>query len=81
MERLLNLFSTIPCDKLGHIVAGLSLYAVGHFVSTMFGFVVVLCAAIGKEVYDYWHRDTHTPDIWDAVATVLGGTIGLICGL
>jgi hypothetical protein len=43
--------------------------------------VAIVVAAVGKEVYDWFHRDRHTPDVWDAVVTVIGGVVGLICGL
>jgi len=85
MDKILNLFSSIPCDKLGHFVAGVFIYAIFHFVSPLFGLVVVAVAAIGKEIYDY-DRDRingnkRTPDIWDTVATMLGGVLGFISGL
>jgi hypothetical protein len=35
--------------------------------------------ALAKEVYDYNHPN-HTADVWDWVATVLGGVLGLILG-
>jgi hypothetical protein len=27
------------------------------------------------------NRDKHTPDLWDAVATLLGGAAGFVSGL
>jgi len=81
MDKILNLFSSVPCDKLGHFVAGVFIYAIFHFVSPLFGLAMVAVAAIGKEIYDYLHRDKRTPDIWDAVATMLGGVLGFISGL
>jgi heme/copper-type cytochrome/quinol oxidase subunit 4 len=40
-------------------------------------FVVAVIAAL-KEVYDYMHPETHTADIWDWVATTLGGIVGFV---
>jgi len=77
----LNLLSKIPCDKLGHIVAGLFIYAIFHFISPEFGLLMVLLAAWGKEAYDYFHRDKHTPEVWDMVATMIGGLLAFISGL
>jgi len=77
----LNLFSKIPCDKLGHIVAGLFIYAVLHFITPIFGLAMVIIAAIGKEIYDAAHKDKHTPDFWDAIATIIGGLLAFISGL
>jgi VanZ family protein len=40
-----------------------------------------LCAAIvgtAKEVYDHFHPATHTADIYDMLATTLGGVAGSI---
>jgi len=81
MDKILNLFSSVPCDKLGHFVAGVFIYAIFHFVSPLFGLVMVAVAGIGKEIYDYLHRDKRTPDIWDALVTMLGGVIAFISGV
>jgi hypothetical protein len=37
----------------------------------------VAVVALAKEGYDYLHKDIHTPDAWDFVATVLGGAFVL----
>jgi hypothetical protein len=39
--------------------------------------VAVLVVAFGKEVYDYYHRQAHTPDGADAIATIVGGIVVL----
>ena len=69
-----------PQDKLAHFAVGVLIYAAAHFVSPIIGLAAVAVAAVGKEIYDWFHRDKHTPDVWDAVATMLGGLTGLICG-
>jgi len=78
---LLNQLANIPQVKAGHFIAGLLIYAPLHFIDPVVGLLGVAVAAVGKEVYDYLHRDTNTPDVWDAVATMLGGVIGFISGM
>jgi len=72
---------TLPLDKCLHFIVGVLIYAVAHFVSPMIGIIAVGVAAVGKEIYDWFHRDKHTPDVWDAVATIGGGVVGFICGI
>jgi hypothetical protein len=77
----MNLLLKLPYDKALHILVGVLVYAMAHFVSPEVGMAAVVVAAVGKEVYDYFHRDVHTPDIWDAIATITGGCVGFICGV
>ncbi len=79
--NLLNLLSSLPHDKAGHLIAGVLLYAAFHFVHPAVGIAVVVIAAVAKEVYDYLHKETHTPETMDAVATIVGGIVGFICSL
>ncbi len=79
--NLLNPLANIPADKVGHALIGVLLYAAFHFVHPAVGIAVVVTAAVAKEVYDYMHRDKHTPEIMDAVATIVGGIVGFICSL
>ena len=39
--------------------------------------VAVLIVAWGKELYDYFHKDKHTCDALDAIATIVGGLVTL----
>jgi hypothetical protein len=71
----------LPHDKALHFIVGVLIYAAAHFVSPIVGMIAVAVAAVGKEVYDYMNRDKHTPDLWDAVATLLGGAAGFVSGL
>jgi hypothetical protein len=64
-----------------HVIAGVLAYAVFHFISPVVGLIAATVAAVGKEIYDYANRDRHTPEVWDAVATIAGGVIGFVCGL
>ena len=68
-----------PQDKLAHFAAGVLIYAAVHFASPIIGLAAVAVAAVGKEIYDWFHRDKHTPEVMDAVATILGGVVGFIC--
>lgn len=63
--------SFIKSDKLAHFLAGSSIVA----FSLPFGFELALSlcalAAVGKEMWD--HYNNGTPDVLDAVATLVGG--------
>lgn len=86
METLISLLNRIlsklyvpcrvPADKQMHTISGailgLMLYPV---IGIDLGLQTIIVIALGKEVYDYYNRDIHTPDIWDAVATVIGGIV------
>ena len=39
-------------DKALHFIAGVLIFAVGHFASVLVGLGLVVLAAVGKEVYD-----------------------------
>lgn len=77
----MNPLNKLPHDKALHIIVGVLAYMVFHFVSPVVGLAAAAIAAVGKEIYDYMNRDRHTPDVWDAVATMAGGVAGYICGL
>jgi hypothetical protein len=64
-------------DLANHATYGAALACLGAFHSTLAG--AILCAgfAIGKEVYDRASRNG-TPDIMDAVATMIGGAFVLV---
>ena len=81
MMNLLTIIPSIPHDKQGHFIAGVLAYSMMHFASPIIGLAVVIAMAIGKEIYDWYHRENHTPEAWDAVATILGGVVGYLCGI
>lgn len=81
MIFLTSLIPNIPHDKQGHFIAGVLAYAAMHFASTIIGIAVVIAMAIGKEIYDWYYRENHTPEVWDAVATILGGVLAYLCGI
>ena len=72
----------IAHDKSLHALVGGAVFSAVYVACTLVGFPslypatgAVVLAAVGKEVYDYIHRDKHTPDFMDAVATLAGGVV------
>lgn len=72
----------IPYDKSLHALVGAAIFSAAYIIFTLAALpalqiaaAAVLLAAIGKEVYDHLHRDKHTPDFMDAVATIAGGVV------
>ncbi len=68
----------VPCDKQMHFLSGAIL---GIILTPFIGWVSILwvsAIACAKEIYDYIHPDKHTADIWDWVATTLGGILGTV---
>lgn len=66
-------------DKVLHFAAGA---IVAVLLAPMLNELTVLClvAFVGwaKEVYDKAHADVHTPDGWDAFATLMGALFWLV---
>lgn len=69
----------IPHDKLLHFSAGVLVYLAFHFIDVQVGLIAALVVAVGKEIYD--HKQDRKPDFNDALATMLGGLTGFICGI
>ena len=70
----------VPEDKQMHFLSG-AILAIAILLVTgspSVSFVSVSLVACLKEVYDLLHKDKHTPDVWDWVATSLGGAFGII---
>ena len=68
----------IPADKQMHFLSGAIL---GILFASVFGWAGILwvaAIACAKEVYDYLNPDKHTADIWDWVATTIGGVLGTV---
>ena len=68
-------------DKLLHFIVGVLVYAMFHFVSAEIGLLAVFLAGLGKEFYDFFSPKFHTVDVYDGIATGLGGLTAFICGL
>jgi VanZ family protein len=83
MEKLFSLFmklsnSRIPvrADLQAHFATGfIGGLAISCFLGFYAGVTIMATIAFAKEVYDA-HNTGHTSDVWDWVATVLGGLIG-----
>lgn len=78
-NKLIALIAKIPVDKLYHFIAGLMIMAV---LGVMFGLgawaiIAVVIAAVAKEIIDY--KAYGHFDIKDAVATIIGGAVLMIC--
>ena len=68
----------VPQDKQRHFLSGAIL---GIILTPFIGWASILwvsAIACAKEVYDYLNPDKHTADIWDWVATSLGGVAGVL---
>ena len=64
-------------DKLYHFVAGLIISLVFSFVfNPLYGVILSIIAGILKEIYDYF--DYGTFDIYDMLATWMGGIVGYL---
>ncbi len=68
----------VPCDKQMHFLSGFIIAAVLTPFIGAYSIVVVAIIALLKEIYDALHPDKHTADIWDWVATTLGGLVGFV---
>lgn len=70
----------LPADKVAHFAGGTILFALAvPFIGAMYAVVAVTIIGFAKEVYDSVNKDTHTPDVWDALATAAGGLLGFYC--
>ena len=70
----------ITKDKIQHFLAGFIISAIIGLFNSIFGLILAILAGVGKEVYDYvsnrYYQGKHTVDLYDCLATVLGGLIG-----
>jgi hypothetical protein len=85
----MTLAQLITHDKALHALGGAVLFAGARGAALVLGsdagtariiaMAVALAAAIGKEIYDARHRDTHTPDPLDAAFTMAGALLACSC--
>ena len=68
----------VPVDKFMHFISGLLIAVILTPFIGFYSVLIVALIALAKEVYDYLHPDLHTADIWDWVATTLGGIVGVL---
>jgi hypothetical protein len=71
MEKLLKLL-ILPHDKALHALYGLLAYStMTIFIYPIVAFILVSVIAMSKELYDLQNSKIHTPDIYDAVYTIM----------
>jgi len=69
----------IKQDKANHLIYGLIIFSLIHsFFGLLIASIVCSVFAFGKELYDYMNKDKHTPDIKDALVTIIGGLLGYL---
>ncbi len=69
----------IPQDKANHFIYGLAIFlAVGLAFGAIPGLVAAVLIGAAKEIYDRV-SGKGTPDVYDFVATVVGGVAGFLC--
>lgn len=68
----------IPADKQRHFLSG----AIGSLILFIFighySILIISVLAISKEISDYFHKDIHTPDFFDWIATTSGAILSVI---
>jgi hypothetical protein len=72
-----SIMRTIPQDKCLHVIAGMLIFGIAHFVTWQVGITAVLLIGIAKEILD--HFTGGDVSVWDVIATVTGGLCGLLC--
>jgi len=78
IEKILAWLNAIPPDKVMHFASGVVLFAAATpFIGARYAMAAVTIIAFLKEIYDAFNRDAHTPDVFDALATICGGCVGL----
>lgn len=63
----------MPTDKLLHALVGALIVATLFPLGPGVAAVSLATAAVGKELYDAQHRESHTPEFADAAVTFAGG--------
>ena len=63
----------IPTDKLLHFLVGIAIVAFLYPISIVASIIALIAIAAGKEVWDF--NGNGTPEVMDAIATILGGMI------
>ncbi len=80
ISTILNRLNSIPADKTAHFAVGAVLFAVLlPFIGSVYALAGVTVIGSAKELYDALNKDNHTPDLWDALATIAGGVLGFYC--
>jgi hypothetical protein len=71
----------LPADKANHVVYGIVLFMLLALIrSPEIALAIVAIVGVAKELYDKY-TGMGTADVWDAAATLCGGTAGYLCTL
>lgn len=82
IEAILSKLNAIPADKVAHFASGTILFALAlPGIGAQYAMALVIIVGFVKELYDALNREHHTPDVWDVVATILGGLTAYSCTL
>lgn len=71
------IMSEIPQDKCLHALAGVLIFGAAHFATWQVGIAAALIIGIVKEIFD--HFTGGDVSVWDVVATLAGGLLGMLC--
>ena len=69
VEILFSHLNSIPKDKALHALYGLIIYSFIALYNPMIAILTVVLISVAKEIYDFQHKDIHTADWYDALAT------------
>ena len=65
-------------DKLLHLLVGFTITLIVALLGyPLVGLVATMVVAIGKEVYDYYNKESHTSDGLDLIVTIVGGLLAI----
>lgn len=66
---------SIPQDKSAHFFSGMLLFVLLLLcqLPATFAMLAVSLIGVAKEIYDHYHPLEHTADVYDWLATTLGG--------
>ena len=65
-------------DKQGHLLIGFIIALSTGWVSIWFGIIAAATIGLMKEIYDHLHRERHTVEFLDFLATAAGGLLGVM---
>jgi hypothetical protein len=67
----------MPHDKCLHVIAGMLIFSATHFAAWWIGMAAVVLVGFLKELLD--HFTGGDVSVWDVIATITGGLVGLLC--
>ena len=64
-----------------HMIAGVLVFALTHFIDVHLAMVLVILVAFGKELCQVCRGGSRSPDIVRAAFMIAGGFIGFVCNM